>query len=44
MLALQKTTHHTLHALGAALADLNLSAAEIDAAMVPLSAPARAAV
>ncbi|MDQ2811252.1 MAG: MarR family transcriptional regulator [Actinomycetota bacterium] len=30
MLALQKTTHHTLHALGAALADLNLSAAEIN--------------
>lgn len=31
VLALQKTTHHTLHALGAALADLNLSAAEINA-------------
>jgi DNA-binding MarR family transcriptional regulator len=30
VLALQKTTHHTLHALGAALADLNLSAAEIN--------------
>jgi len=30
-LALQKTTHHTLHALGTALADLNLSAAEINA-------------
>ena len=31
MLALQRTTHHTLHALSAALADLNLSAAEINA-------------
>src|ERR1700676_5350719 len=31
VLALQKTTHHTLHALGAALADLNLNAAEITA-------------
>ena len=31
MLALQRATHHTLHALGAALADLNLSAAEINA-------------
>jgi MarR family transcriptional regulator, organic hydroperoxide resistance regulator len=28
VLALQRTTHHTLHALGSALADLNLSAAE----------------
>ena len=31
MLALQRTTHHTLHALSSALADLNLSAAEINA-------------
>ncbi len=31
MLALQRATHHTLHALGAALADLNLSEAEINA-------------
>ena len=31
MLALQRTTHHTLHALSGALADLNLSAAEINA-------------
>jgi MarR family transcriptional regulator, organic hydroperoxide resistance regulator len=31
VLALQKTTHDTLHALGAALADLNLNAAEINA-------------
>ena len=31
MLALQRTTHHTLHALSAALADLNLNAAEINA-------------
>src|SRR6204780_3119412 len=31
VLALQKTTHHTLHALSAALADLNLNAAEINA-------------
>jgi DNA-binding MarR family transcriptional regulator len=31
VLALQRTTHHTLHALSAALADLNLSAAEINA-------------
>jgi DNA-binding MarR family transcriptional regulator len=31
VLALQKTTHHTLHALSAALADLSLSAAEINA-------------
>ncbi len=31
MLALQRVTHHTLHALSAALADLNLSAAEINA-------------
>ncbi len=31
MLALQRATHHTLHALSAALADLNLSAAEINA-------------
>ncbi len=30
VLALQKTTHCTLHALSAALADLNLSAAEIN--------------
>jgi MarR family transcriptional regulator, organic hydroperoxide resistance regulator len=30
VLALQKATHHTLHALGAALADLNLNAAEIN--------------
>ena len=31
MLALQRATHHTLHVLIAALADLNLSAAEINA-------------
>ena len=31
MLALQRATHHTLRALGAALADLKLSAAEINA-------------
>ena len=31
MLALQRTTHHTLHALSTALADLNLTAAEINA-------------
>jgi DNA-binding MarR family transcriptional regulator len=31
VLALQRVTHHTLHALSAALADLNLSAAEINA-------------
>jgi DNA-binding MarR family transcriptional regulator len=31
VLALQKTTHHTLHALGTALGDLNLNAAEINA-------------
>ena len=31
MLALQRATHHTLHVLSAALADLNLSAAEINA-------------
>ena len=31
VLALQRTTHHTLHALSAALADLNLNAAEINA-------------
>jgi DNA-binding MarR family transcriptional regulator len=31
VLALQRTTHHTLHALSAALADLSLSAAEINA-------------
>jgi DNA-binding MarR family transcriptional regulator len=31
VLALQRTTHHTLHALGGALADLNLTAAEINA-------------
>jgi len=31
VLALQRATHHTLRALGAALADLNLSAAEINA-------------
>ena len=31
VLVLQKTTHCTLHALSAALADLNLSAAEINA-------------
>jgi MarR family transcriptional regulator, organic hydroperoxide resistance regulator len=30
VLALQRTTHHTLHALSAALADLNLNAAEIN--------------
>ena len=31
MLALQRTTHCTLHALGSALSDLNLGAAEINA-------------
>jgi MarR family transcriptional regulator, organic hydroperoxide resistance regulator len=31
ILALQRTTHHTLHALATALAGLNLSAAEINA-------------
>jgi len=31
ILALQRATHHTLHALSAMLADLNLSAAEINA-------------
>ena len=31
MLALQRATHHTLHVLSAALADLNLSPAEINA-------------
>jgi DNA-binding MarR family transcriptional regulator len=31
VLALQRATHHTLHTLSAALADLNLSAAEINA-------------
>jgi MarR family transcriptional regulator, organic hydroperoxide resistance regulator len=31
VLALQRATHHTLHALSGALADLNLSAAEINA-------------
>ena len=31
ILALQRTTHCTLHALGSALADLNLGAAEINA-------------
>ena len=31
MLALHRTTHCTLHALGGALADLNLGAAEINA-------------
>lgn len=31
MLALHRTTHHTLHALSSALADLNLTAAEINA-------------
>jgi MarR family transcriptional regulator, organic hydroperoxide resistance regulator len=31
VLALQRTTHHTLHALSSALADLNLTAAEINA-------------
>jgi DNA-binding MarR family transcriptional regulator len=31
VLALQRATHHTLHALSLALADLNLSAAEINA-------------
>ena len=30
VLALQKTTHHTLHALSATLADLSLNAAEIN--------------
>jgi DNA-binding MarR family transcriptional regulator len=31
VLALQRATHHTLHVLSATLADLNLSAAEINA-------------
>jgi len=31
VLALQRTTHCTLHALGSALSDLNLGAAEINA-------------
>jgi MarR family transcriptional regulator, organic hydroperoxide resistance regulator len=31
VLTLQRTTHHTLHALSLALADLNLTAAEINA-------------
>jgi len=31
VLALQRTTHHTLHALSSALAELNLTAAEINA-------------
>jgi MarR family transcriptional regulator, organic hydroperoxide resistance regulator len=31
VLALQRATHHTLHALSSALADLSLSAAEINA-------------
>jgi DNA-binding MarR family transcriptional regulator len=31
VLALHRTTHHTLHALSGALADLNLGAAEINA-------------
>ena len=31
MLALHRTTHHTLHALSSAMADLNLTAAEINA-------------
>ena len=31
VLALQRATHHTLHALSTALADLNLSAAETNA-------------
>ena len=31
MLPLQRTTHHTLHALTNALADMNLTAAEINA-------------
>lgn len=31
MLALQRTTHHTLHALSTSLADLGLTAAEINA-------------
>jgi MarR family transcriptional regulator, organic hydroperoxide resistance regulator len=31
VLALHRTTHHTLHALSTALADLNLGAAEINA-------------
>jgi len=31
VLALHRTTHHTLHALGAALAGLNLGAAEVNA-------------
>jgi DNA-binding MarR family transcriptional regulator len=31
VLALHRTTHHTLHALSIALADLNLGAAEINA-------------
>jgi MarR family transcriptional regulator, organic hydroperoxide resistance regulator len=31
VLTLQRTTHHTLHALSLALADLNLTAAEVNA-------------
>ena len=31
VLALHRTTHHTLHALGVALADLKLGAAEVNA-------------
>jgi len=31
VLSLHRTTHHTLHALSSALADLNLTAAEINA-------------
>jgi MarR family transcriptional regulator, organic hydroperoxide resistance regulator len=31
VLALHRTTHHTLHALSSALSDLNLTAAEINA-------------
>jgi len=31
VLALQRTTHHTLHALSSALGDMNLTAAEINA-------------
>jgi DNA-binding MarR family transcriptional regulator len=31
VLALHRTTHHTLHALSSALADLNLTSAEINA-------------
>jgi MarR family transcriptional regulator, organic hydroperoxide resistance regulator len=31
VLALHRTTHHTLHALGSALADLDLTAVEINA-------------